>query len=212
VVSIIRLLETRDAQDAASTRLFVLARLALLSPKSIKEVGMLGSNWAIRFTTFAMGCASLSTLTFAQAKHDHNTVVVPIIDGTKNPELIPDLVAYRLYLVTVGELPTAKAEDTERQQAHLAKVGLIKEDAAAVVKIANDFKKQYRALIDDYNAHLDAQRIDPVAFSMFMLKRDALVASAMSSLRNNLTQEGFAGFDKHIQAEKSHMQTQEGQQ
>jgi hypothetical protein len=147
---------------------------------------------------------------FAQ-EHNH-AATVPTIDGSQHPELIPDLVAYRLYLVTVGELPTAKAEDTERQKAHLAKVGLTEEDSAAVVKTANDFKKQYRALIDDYNAHLDAQRIDPVAFRMFMLKRDALVASAISSLCNNLTHEGFAGFDKHIQAEKSHMQTQEGQQ
>ena len=146
---------------------------------------------------------------FAQ-QHNH-AATVPIIDGSKNPELIPDLVAYRLYLVTVGELPTAKTEDMERQKAHLAKVGLNAEDTAAVVKTANDFKKQYRALIDDYNAHLDAQRIDAVAFRVFMLKRDALVASAMSSLRNNLTHEGFTGFDKHIQAEKSHMQTQEGQ-
>jgi hypothetical protein len=156
--------------------------------------------------------STLSILTFAQAEHDHNIVVVPVIDGAKNPELIPDLVAYRLYLVTVGELPTATTEDVERQKANLAKVDLTEDDAAAVLKVANDFKRQYRALIDDYNAHLDAQSIDPVAFRMFILKRDTLVASAMSSLARNLTHEGFVRFDGHVHSEKSHMQTQEGQQ
>ena len=131
--------------------------------------------------------------------------------GRSTRSLIPDLVAYRLYLVTVGELPEATAADKTRQQSHLNRVGLEDDDAAVLLNTANDFKKQYRALIEDYNAHLDPQRIDPVALRAFLLKRDALVISAMNSLSRNLKASGFAKFDKHIQEEKGHMSTSEVQ-
>jgi hypothetical protein len=144
---------------------------------------------------------------FAQ-QHNH-AATAPHIDGSQHPELIPDLVAYRLYLVTVGELLEATAADKMRQQSHLNRVGLEDDDAAVLLNTANDFKKQYRALIEDYNAHLDPQRIDPVALRAFLLKRDALVISAMNSLSRNL--KASAKFDRHIQEEKRHMSTSEVQ-
>jgi len=70
-------------------------------------------------SVFALGTwAQTST---SQHQHPNENVV----DGAKNPELIPDSTAYRLWLVTVSLPPNATEKERTFQQAHLKKLHLL---------------------------------------------------------------------------------------
>src|SRR5713226_3421754 len=92
-------------------------------------------------TVFASACLAQNP------PHQHDTIV----DGAKNPELIPDSTALRLWLVTVSELPNATAQDRDRQHAHLSSLRLNELDNLQLVTLLADFKSQYLNLIERYN-------------------------------------------------------------
>jgi hypothetical protein len=68
------------------------------------------------------------------------------IDGAKNPELIPDEVAYRMIVLAVAEPPGASAEAKERARAKLNPIGLSEDDAAAFLGLLAEFRNQVDAL------------------------------------------------------------------
>ena len=49
----------------------------------------------------------------------HSAPSAPVIDGAKNPELIPDSTAYRLFFVTTADSATATDAEKVRHRAHL---------------------------------------------------------------------------------------------
>ena len=142
---------------------------------------------------------------------------VTVIDGSKNPELIPDSTAYRLYLVTISELPNATAKDRTRQQSHLGMIGLQEIDRQRLITVLADFKSQYLALIDRYNQSATAAlaRNEQPNQNLFSQQRDDLVQSTRDALKLALTANGMARFNAQVQAEKAHMKihtTNGGQQ
>jgi len=165
----------------------------------------------IRYAITVLILFVLALGTWAQnspPQHQHQHLNMTVVDGAKNPELIPDSTAYRLWLVTVS-LP-ANASDADRviQQAHLKNVNLTNsEDHQQLINVLTEFKTQYLDLIAKYNesaktALLQGGQLDQVVFQE---QRDALVANARAAISSRLTPQGANRIDAHIQGQKIHM-------
>ena len=145
-------------------------------------------------------CLLASVVPLAQVKHNHPAVT--IIDGSRNPDLIPDIVAYRLYLLTVAHMQPAL------QEAQLKSAGLSPSEIPAAAKVLSDFKTSFDALSKAHNdavmaaANASGPRPDS---HLFALQCDALVNSAVSALQSVLTANGMQAFRTHVTAEKKRM-------
>jgi hypothetical protein len=151
---------------------------------------------------------------WAQSPPQHQHAAANIIDGAVHPELIPDAVAYRLYLLTVSEGPAPLPHESRRQHSHLQKAGLPEKDILSATIILADFKTQYAALIEQYNNSPEVQNNTNDGLALFLAKRDALVQSTRDALKSSLTPAGMSSLHLHIQKEKSKMKVaaQEAQQ
>jgi len=126
-----------------------------------------------------------------------------VIDGAKNPELIPDSTVYRLWLVTVSELPNATAEDRDRQRAHLSSLQLTELDNLQLITLLADFKGQYLSLIDRYNESVKAGHGD---LKLFLQQRDDLVQTTKAAIALRLSPESASRLDARVQEHKKHIQ------
>jgi hypothetical protein len=98
---------------------------------------------------FVLACA---VATSAQNSPPHQHGASTIIDGAVSPNLIPDSVAYRLYLYAVSTGRSPAQVDQQSQHAHLMRTGLSEADRQVFVGILSDFRTQYDALEAAYNA------------------------------------------------------------
>jgi hypothetical protein len=137
----------------------------------------------------------------------HQHVTPNVIDGAVHPELIPDSIAYRLYLVAVstGANPT-KAEQ-ERQHVHLMKTGLDDIDERMLVILLADFRAKYDALVAEYNASARAAFAQNETTDVHILlnKLDALVQSTRDTISVRLSSQGAAHFHSFVLSEKKNM-------
>jgi len=105
-------------------------------------------------------------------QHQHNVAAPNLIDGAVHPELIPDSLAYRLYLVAVstGQNPTEAAQ--KGQRAHLMKTGLGDTDQQISISILSDFRAKYDALVAEYNdsARVASARNETTDIQSFLKK------------------------------------------
>ena len=138
------------------------------------------------------------------ASHQHATPS-DIIDGSVHPELIPDVVAYRLYFVAISENPTPLPNESRRQHAHLQGAGLKENDIQAAAHILASFKSQYSTLIDQYNTSKEVLNNTNDGLPLFIMKRDAIVQATRDALKAALTVTGMASLDARIKSEKSMM-------
>lgn len=133
-----------------------------------------------------------------------------VIDGSKTPELIPDAVAYRLWLIAVSEDPADAP--SPRQQSHLRAAGLRDNDLWAASRILADFKIRYAEIISKYNATAAAHPNSNYKLKQFLADRDALVQNTRDNLKAALTTTGLASLDSRVKSEKSKMKVAKGDQ
>lgn len=151
--------------------------------------------------------------TWAQTPSQHQHAAANVIDGAVHPELIPDTVAYRLYLVAISEGPAPLPHESRRQLSHLRHAGLLEKDVLAAIIVLANFKTQYAALIEQYNNSPEVQNNTSDGLPLFLAKRDALVESTRQALKISLSPLGMSSLHTHIQQEKSKMKVaQEVQQ
>jgi hypothetical protein len=133
-----------------------------------------------------------------------------MISGKDHPELIPDLTAYHMYFIVVGELPNTSEKALARQKAHLGMMhGMAKEDTQSLTKILGSYKLQWTLMVNEYNARVDAiARIGgtPLDATAFLRQRDQLVQQYLDVIRKTLSPAGMSQFEGHIQEQKAHMQ------
>jgi len=133
-----------------------------------------------------------------------------MISGKDHPELIPDLTAYHMYFMVVGELPNPSTKALARQKACLAKMpGMKDADSQAIARIIGAYKLQWTSMVNDYNARVDAAaRIGgtPPDAAVFLRQRDQLVQQYLCTIRKTLSPAGMKQFEGHIQEQKAHMQ------
>ena len=133
------------------------------------------------------------------------------IDGAKNPELIPDDVAYRMVLLGIAEPEDATDAQKARFRAKIASAGLNEDDTAALLVILGAFQKQLDALNARANQILardplplagtpDYQRLVELS-----KQRQPVFAEAMSALPARLSVSGLAKLQAYVQYAKRGM-------
>ena len=172
---------------------------------------MVGALWLTLFLSFTLNAQilphqAINNRQINQA-HVHSSQPADVIDGAKQPELIPDAVAYRLYFVTVSETPNASREAQQRQLAYLSKVGLKDNDLQWTISILENFKTKYNDLVAEYNKSAVAAEKEGGTpdYQTFAFHRDELVRVTREDLRSFLTADGIASLDAHVSNEKRHM-------
>lgn len=153
-------------------------------------------------SVFALG-------TWAQTPHQHPNATV--VDGARNPELIPDSTAYRLWLVAVSLPPNSSEQQRTFQRARLNKLELTSEiDSLQLLPILTDFKTQYLNMIALYNeaARATLAQGGIPDQKLFLQQRDDLVSATRAAITQRLTPEGAASIDAHVREQKSHMHLQ----
>jgi|SRR5580658_1050847 hypothetical protein len=142
---------------------------------------------------------------WAQNPSPHQHAAADVIDGSVHPELIPDAVAWRLYLLAVSENPSPLPNESRRQHAHLQKAGLGEQDINATAPILANFKTAYATMIDSYNHSPEVLNNTNDGLPLFLAKRDALVQATRDALKATLTPKGMSNLQAQIQKEKATM-------
>lgn len=166
-----------------------------------KETRMIRYVTAFVLSVFAVGAWAQTS----SPQHNHSETV---IDGAKNPELIPDSTAYRMWLITVSELPNASTENRDRQRAHLAGLNLSTLDNLQLITILAEFKSQYNSLIERYNESAKAALANGIQPDQKLLlqQRDDLVQMTKSAIGLSLSPESVVRIDGRVQEHKKHIQ------
>jgi hypothetical protein len=147
-------------------------------------------------------------LTPSAPAHQHSVAPTKMINGKDHPELIPDTTAYRLFFIAAGELPNASDDRRARQKALLSGMPLSDQDLRAIIFALENFKVQYAAMIDEFNAAetLADKNGTPSHNAEFVVERDRLVESTRDRLKQVLSAQTMSEFHAHIQQEKRGMQ------
>jgi hypothetical protein len=157
------------------------------------------SNTVIRFFVLVLLVAVCPSAWAQSAPHQHPQADLNMIDGSAHPELVPDAVAYRLYLVAISQGSSAATAS------HLKKANLTDADVQAMTVLLASFRSQYEALIDQYNNSLEVKNGSDSGWPLFRAKREALVQSIRDALKASLTSAGMASLHSQIQKEKAMM-------
>lgn len=158
----------------------------------------------IRYVTlFVLSVFAVGAWAQTSPPHQHSETV---IDGAKNPELIPDSTAHRLWFITVSQLPNATQQDRDRQRAHLASLQLSALDNLQLITILAEFKSQYNSLIERYNQSAKGGQPD---MKLFLQQRDDLVQTARAAITLRLP-ESASRIDARVQEHKKHIQLHTG--
>jgi hypothetical protein len=141
-----------------------------------------------------------------QAHHEHANANAEI-DGSKNPELIPDLTAYRLFLLALAKPPEATDSQKAIQMQLAKQVGIPDKDTQMLILIADRFRIDYAALIADFNLSVDlaSSKGMPIDHAEFLEKRYALIGSTRDDLAQALSPSALIQLDAVIRSEKTRM-------
>lgn len=119
------------------------------------------------------------------------------VDGSKNPELIPDTAAYRLVFLSLTVSPSADEKALAKQGALLAQVGLSEPDATTM-------KQTVAAFGNDYSAW--RARSSSVAIAtQSEAERTALVRQYQTLLFAKLSANGAVQLVQFVQRAKKRM-------
>ena len=83
-------------------------------------------------SVFAYAALVFGTGAVSQQVHQHEAHV---IDGALNPELIPDLTAYRLWFISVSRGPNPSDAEVQRQSVQLNKTRLLTDDQKVLIGV-----------------------------------------------------------------------------
>jgi hypothetical protein len=128
------------------------------------------------------------------------------IDGRKNPELIRDVDAYRLFLLAAVASDNSAVE-LDRQKAIFAFLNLTDSQFAQVHQILADYKTLVDSSVEEYNqsAITALAGSHTVSLKPFLAKRDWIVLETVSQLKTVIGNDGSEPFTRHVQHEKLHM-------
>lgn len=122
------------------------------------------------------------------------------IDGRATPELIPDIVAYRLVLVAFAQPASATQKQKALQRSQLAQFNMSEGEMAGFGSILENFHSGYRALIATQRPSMsNSER------AAFFSSRDMIVNNALLRLSSTLSQNAMIRFRAFVLSEKARM-------
>lgn len=124
-----------------------------------------------------------------------NTKLLPpgAIDGAVTPNLIPDVVAFRLFFIAVAETPAPDVIVSAKQQAKLNPIGLSAADQSIIVQELGQFKTTLTS------GQAATQSASGPSFI------DTVTQSTVDRLKSQMTAGGFLRLQAHVQSEKKHI-------
>ncbi|HEX4133763.1 MAG TPA: hypothetical protein VHY84_04005 [Bryobacteraceae bacterium] len=124
-----------------------------------------------------------------------------VVDGSKNPEKIPDTLAYQHFFAAFAAHPTPTAQEQGRQNAQLGPLQLAAADRATLVRTLAAFRVQL-----DQIASAVLVAGTPVALAGLQTQKSTLVVTTLASLRQALTSDGASRLDQYVQTRvKAHI-------
>ena len=124
------------------------------------------------------------------------------IDGSKNPELIPDSTAYRIYF---GALTVDS--DQKRQMAMIEAAHLSAADSQAVLSAAGRFSSMHQLFVNEANAAASTATRTGMLLPVTQLlsERENLGLSVMAMLQASLSARGLTQFRAFVQSKKKNI-------
>jgi len=116
--------------------------------------------------------ASIAIAQVSGHQHDSSVELKVVIDGAKNPELIPDDLAMRHFLLSIAESRNPSATDVDRRASHLRAVGLSEADNAGLIRA-----------LDGVREEIDAVQAERVSVEKNQVIPDVDKADALEKLR-----------------------------
>ncbi len=113
------------------------------------------------------------------------------IDGATNPELIPDVVAFRLFFSAVAETASPSATQMAKQDAKLRPIELSDADKGVLVIALAQFK-----------ANLVKAQTSHTPLKTYL---DDTAQSTIQSLVSSMSADGFQRLEAYVRAEKRFM-------
>ena len=137
----------------------------------------------------------------------HSQQTLQVIHGSETPELIPDVLAYRLFLDANVQPENPTPADLAKQHARLARIGLAGVEETLLNEEISKFHNAHVSLAVAYKQAFDQSRatggiVDGVGFNA---RREALVLGTQQELKSILSTDGFSHLDKFIQGQKARM-------
>jgi len=138
------------------------------------------------------------------AQHqNHPSTVTPLVDGSKNPALISDQTAIKIFVLSISEPPDATTEQLSRLKAKLLRVGLSDRDTATLIAHVTASHGQ----LVEYQAQgaVLAKRLQMVPDETtkrelvgVQMQIERLAASTYSSILAGVSPDGAAKLGNHI--------------
>jgi hypothetical protein len=123
------------------------------------------------------------------------------VDGSQNPELIPDALAFDNWFIAVAESPTPSSSETARQSAKLNPLGLSAQDRLAVVAALAGFKVQFDAITsqrEQLAAAVNAGGQSGTIWASLRASEDNLVAATRAELAGTLSAGGLLAVSQWV--------------
>jgi hypothetical protein len=134
-----------------------------------------------------------------------------IIDGSQNPELIPDDYAYKLLFIAIAEPKNATEEQISRAHGKIHQAGLNDDDEDALITLLSDLhsgliviNSQF-AVIHEHNNPLNPLSSEANQVSRLSKQREQLFKSTIDSLPNVLSSDGHIRLRDYLQIAKRGM-------
>ncbi len=149
-----------------------------------------------KITLFIIACLAINLTAFAQAD---KRAVFPsgAIDGSANPELIPDIVAYRLFFSVVDEGPQSvsgsSANLSAKQKAKLSPIQLNDTDQQTICETLSAFKGNLVNAVAGKSGASSSPSLDDVT------------QNALNALKSKMSSDGFQRLKGHVQEQKKYM-------
>lgn len=141
------------------------------------------------------------------AQHVHSmsasgTASLPVlVDGSKNPEKIPDSFAYLHFFAAFAAHPTSTAQEQGRQNAQLAPLQLAAADRGVITTILAGFRVQ----LDQIDTAVVVAGT-PAKLASLEAQKSAIAATTLANLRQALTPDGASRMDHYVQTRvKAHI-------
>ena len=141
-----------------------------------------------------------TVLLSARQAQTTNTTPDGVIDGPKNPDLIPDAVAFRLFFAAVAEPPAATAEQLKRQHEKLRYASLQDSDIAIVSDVLSTFHSRFNS----GSAVLTPNAL-PEDIQAAYLVREKVVSDTRDELKRRLAPTSLTNLEQYIKSRKVNM-------
>jgi hypothetical protein len=131
-----------------------------------------------------------------------------VVDGSKNPQSIPDALAYSHFFTAVAAHFNPTPQEQGRQNAQLTPLQLAATDLTAFTGLMSTFRVQ----LDQIEGTFKAAAASPAGLANLQTQKSDLVATTRANLQQALTSAAVIRIDQYVQTRvKTHIVIYGGQ-